>query len=60
MYICIYIYIHGKNSFAERSKILAGYKLENNFVRILKIMNNAAKNFDITGTSLSVLDIRFF
>jgi len=28
---------------------------QNNFVRILKIINNAAKNFDILATSLSVL-----
>jgi len=28
---------------------------QNNFVGILKIMSNAAKNFDILATSLSVL-----
>jgi len=28
---------------------------QNNFVRILKIMSTAAKNFDILATSLSVL-----
>jgi len=33
--------------------ILLGY--QNNFVGILKIMSNAAKNFDILATGLSVL-----
>jgi len=28
---------------------------QNNFVEILKVMSNAAKNFDILATSLSVL-----
>jgi len=39
--------IHGKNDFAEGSKIFAGYRSENNFIGILKKMSNAAKNFDI-------------
>jgi len=44
---------YGKNDFAEGSKILLNTDLkiillnhQNNFVGILKIMNNAAKNFD--------------
>jgi len=52
---------HGKNDFAEGFKILLDTDLkiillghQNNFVRILKIMNNAA-NFDILATSLYVL-----
>jgi len=51
--------LHGKNNFAERSKILLDTDLkmilsdhQNNFVRILKIMSNAAKNFDILTTDL--------
>jgi len=40
---------HGKNDFAEGSKILLGYRLENfvglYFVGTLKIINNAAKKF---------------
>jgi len=39
---------HGKNDFA-------GYKSENNFVGMLKMMNNAAKNFDVLANDLSVL-----
>jgi len=53
---------HGKNDFAEGSKVLLDTDLkiilldhQNNFVEILKIMSNAAKNFDILATSLSVL-----
>jgi len=38
-------YLHGKNNFAEGFKMFAGYKSENNFVGILKIMNNATKKF---------------
>jgi len=34
----------GKNDFAERSKILLSIDLK---IILLKIMNNAAKNFDI-------------
>jgi len=30
---------------------------QNNFVKILKILSNAAKNFDIPATGLSVLHI---
>jgi len=45
---------YGKNDFAKESKILLN-RSENNFIRILKIMSNAAKNFDILATSLSVL-----
>jgi len=46
--------IHGKNCFADRSKILldTNQKIilmdhQNNFVETLKIMSDAAKNFDI-------------
>jgi len=53
---------HGKNEFVERSKILLDTDLkiilldhQNNFVGTLKIMSNAAKNFDILADSLSVL-----
>jgi len=56
------VYIHGKNDFAEGSKILLGTDLkiillnhQNNFVEILKIMSNAAKNFDILATNSSIL-----
>jgi len=45
--------------YVERTILLRdlkfGYRYENNFVKTLKIMNNAAKNFDILATSLSVL-----
>jgi len=54
--------IHGKNDFAERSKILLDTDViiilsnhQNNFVGILKITSDAAKNFDIPATGLSVL-----
>jgi len=54
--------MHGKNDFAEGSKILLDIdqkiillNCQNNFVGILKIMNNAAKNFDILVTDLSVV-----
>jgi len=54
--------LHGKNDFAERSKILLDTDLkiilldhQNNFVGTLKIMSNSVKNFDILATSLSVL-----
>jgi len=53
---------HGKNNFAEGSKILLDINPkiilldhQNNFVEILKIVNNAAKNFDIVATVLSAL-----
>jgi len=51
-----------KNEFAEGSKILLDLKIillnhQNNFVGTLNIMNNAAKNFDVLATSLSVLII---
>jgi len=48
---------HEKNNFAERFKILLKFLLghQNNFIGFLKIMSNAAKNFDILATSLSVL-----
>jgi len=36
--------LHGKNDFVEGSKI---WRSENNFVGTLKIMSNAAKNFNI-------------
>jgi len=54
-------FLYGKNDFVERSKILLYTDLkiillghQNNFVRTLKIMSNAAKNFDTLATSLSV------
>jgi len=54
--------IHGKNDFAKGSKILLDVDLkiilldhQNNFVKILKTMGNATKNFDILVTSLSIL-----
>jgi len=54
--------MHGKNDFAEGSKILLNTDLkiilldqQNNFVGILKILSNAANNFDILAISLSVL-----
>jgi len=47
------VYIHGKNDFAEKPKILLDTDViiilsnhQNNFVGILKITSNAAKNFD--------------
>jgi len=53
---------HGKSDFAERSKILLDtdqkiilLDYQNNFVGTLKIMSNAAKNFDILAIGLSVL-----
>jgi len=46
--------LHEKNDFAEKRNI-AGYRSENNFIGLLKIMSNAAKNFDNLATSLSVL-----
>jgi len=56
------MYVHGNNNFAEKSKILLDIDLkiilldhQNNCVGILKIMSNAAKNFDILAISSSVL-----
>jgi len=53
---------HKKNDFTEGSKILLNTDLkiillghQNNFVETLKVMTNAAKNFDILATGLSVL-----
>jgi len=58
----INIRLHGKNDFAEGSKILLDTDLkiilldhQNNFVETLKIMSNVAKNFDILANSLSFL-----
>jgi len=57
----LYIILHGKNDFVEKSKVLLDIDLkiildyQNNFVRILKVMSNAAKNFNILATSLNVL-----
>jgi len=55
------LYLHGKNDSAERFKILLDTDLkiilldqQNDFVETLKIMSDAAKNFDILATSLSV------
>jgi len=49
--------LHVKNDFAERFKILLDIDQkiilldhQNKFVKILKIMSNAAKNFDILAT----------
>jgi len=55
--------LHEKNDFAEGSKILVDTDLkikilldhQNNFIETLKIMSNAAKNFDSLAISLSVL-----
>jgi len=54
-------FLHKKNDF-EGSKILFNTNLkiilldcQNNFVETLKIMSNAAKNFDVLATSLSVV-----
>jgi len=54
--------LHGKNDFVERSKILLDIDLkiilldyQNNFVGTLKTISNAATNFDILATGLSVL-----
>jgi len=53
--------IHGKNNFAERSKISLDTDLkvilserQNNFVEI-KIMSSAAKNFDTLATSFYII-----
>jgi len=54
--------LHEKNDFADESKILLDIDQkiillghQNNFVGTLKIVSNAAKNFDISATGLSVL-----
>jgi len=49
--MCIYNNnnIHGKNDFAERSKILLDTYLKIILLETLKIMSNAAKNFNILG-----------
>jgi len=56
----------GKNDFAEGSKILLDTDQkrilldhQNNFVGTLKIMSNAAKDFDILATDLSTLHNHF-
>jgi len=61
MYNIFKHFVHGKNDFAERFKILLNtdpkiilLNHQNNFVETLKIMSNA-KNFDILATSLSFL-----
>jgi len=48
---------HGRNDFAERSKILLSIDLK---IILLKIMNNVAKNFDILATSLSNILHNYF
>jgi len=60
----MFIIVHRKNNFTEGFKILLAADLkiilsdhQNNFVGTLKIMSNAAKNFDILATNLSVLYI---
>jgi len=62
MYQNFLLHLHGKNDFAKRSKILLDTDLkiillehQNNFVRTLKIISNAVKNFDILATNSSVL-----
>jgi len=47
-----FIWIYSISDFAKESKILLI-----NFVRILKIISNAAKTFDILATILSILVI---
>jgi len=54
---------HGKNDFAEESKILLDtdpkiilLDRQNNFVGTLKIMSDAAKSFDVLATSSSYFD----
>jgi len=52
--------LHEKNDFAEGFKILLDPKIIlldhlNNFIGILKITNNVAKDVDILVTSLSIL-----
>jgi len=44
--------MHEKNDFEES---FAGYRYENNFIKTLKIMSNAAKSFHILATGLSTL-----
>jgi len=55
------------SDFAERFKILLNTDRkiilldhQNNFVGTLKIMSNAAKNFNILTTSLSILSRNYF
>jgi len=43
-----------RKEFAEGSKTLLDRAEGNNFVGTLKIMSNAAKNFDVVATDLSV------
>jgi len=59
--------MHEKNDFTEEYKILLDIdqkiillEHQNNFVEILKIMSNAAKNFDISATSFNVLHNYFY
>jgi len=59
--------MHGKNDFAKGSKILLDTDLkiilldhQNYFVGTLKIISNAAKNFDILATNLNVLLYNYF
>jgi len=54
--------MHGKILLKDFAKILLDTDLktilldhQNNFVRTLKIMTNAVKNFDILASSLSIL-----
>jgi len=41
--------------FFDKILNFTGYRSENNFVRTLKIMSNAAKHFNMLTTSLSIL-----
>jgi len=49
------VLLHGKNNFAERSKILLENNSENNFVGTLNIISNTVKNFDIVATSFYII-----
>jgi len=56
------IQLHGKNDFIEGSKILLNTDLkimllahQNNFVKISKVMSNAARNISIPAIGLSIL-----
>jgi len=59
--------VYEKNDFAEGSKILLNTDLkiilldyQNNFVKTSKIMNNAAKNFNILAFSVPHNSIKLF
>jgi len=62
--VFVQLFWHGKNDFAEKSKILLLIGQKMIFVGTLKIMNDAAKNFDVLATGLTVLhnyfDLNYF